>query len=265
MSSLRRKLEAGGEPRLRAHGPRPGLPARGDPVRPLATVSIRVRVIAAVMAVLAVVLVALSFSVSAVFVAQSNRNLDTLLSGRAQLGRQLARAGARPQQIVNRVGVDGVLASLELRDGTVLGSTVPAGAGVTSVTTSPPGHRAGERRPPHPQREHLAGVGGPGHPAAHPAGQRARRAACSAGCSSPSPSGWRCARSTPWPPWRSGSPPARGARGWRRAGPTPRSAGPRRRSTRCSTSSRGPRRAPAGRRSRRGRSWPTPRTSSGRR
>ena len=79
-------------------------------MRPLATVSIRVRVIAAVMAVLAVVLVALSFSVSAVFVAQSNRNLDTLLSGRAQLGRQLARAGARPQQIVNRVGVDGVLA-----------------------------------------------------------------------------------------------------------------------------------------------------------
>ena len=108
-------------------------------MRPLATVSIRVRVIAAVMAVLAVVLVALSFSVSAVFVAQSNRNLDTLLSGRAQLGRQLARAGARPQQIVNRVGVDGVLASLELRDGTVLGSTVPAGTGVTSVTTVLPG------------------------------------------------------------------------------------------------------------------------------
>lgn len=106
---------------------------------PLATVSIRVRVIAAVMAVLAVVLVALSFSVSAVFVAQSNRNLDTLLSGRAQLGRQLARTGARPQQIVNRVGVDGVLASLELRDGTVLGSTVPVGAGVTSVTTPLPG------------------------------------------------------------------------------------------------------------------------------
>lgn len=108
-------------------------------MRPLATVSIRVRVIAAVMAVLAVVLIALSFSVSAVFVAQSNRNLDTLLSGRAQLGRQLARAGARPQQIVNRVGVDGVLASLELRDGTVLGSTVPAGPGVTSVTTGLPG------------------------------------------------------------------------------------------------------------------------------
>ena len=75
-------------------------------MRPLASVSLRVRVIAAVMAVLAVVLLALSFSVQSVFVAQSNRNLDALLSGRAQLGRQLARSGVRPQQIVNRVGVD---------------------------------------------------------------------------------------------------------------------------------------------------------------
>lgn len=106
---------------------------------PLATVSIRVRVIAAVMAVLAVVLVALSFSVQSVFVAQSERNLDALLSGRAQLARQLARSGVRPQQIVNRVGVDGVLASLVLRDGTVLGSTVPESTGVTTVTTTLPG------------------------------------------------------------------------------------------------------------------------------
>jgi len=105
---------------------------------PLSTVSIRVRVIAAVMAVLAVVLLGLSVSVQSVFVAQSNRSLDALLSGRAQLARQLARSGARPQQIVNRVGVDGVVASLELQDGTVLG-TVPAGTGVTTVTTTLPG------------------------------------------------------------------------------------------------------------------------------
>ena len=104
--------------------------------RPLTTVSIRVRVIAAVMAVLAVVLLGLSVSVNAVFVAQSNRNLDALLSGRAQLARQLARSGVRPQQIVNRVGVDGVVASLELRDGTVLGNTVPVGTGVKTVTTT---------------------------------------------------------------------------------------------------------------------------------
>ncbi|HEY0237684.1 MAG TPA: HAMP domain-containing sensor histidine kinase [Friedmanniella sp.] len=107
--------------------------------RPLTTVSIRVRVIAAVMVVLAVVLLGLSVSVQSVFEAQSNRNLDALLSGRTQLARQLARNGVRPQQIVNRVGVDGVVASLELRDGTVLGNTVPVGTGVTTVTATLPG------------------------------------------------------------------------------------------------------------------------------
>ena len=108
-------------------------------MRSWSAVSIRVRVIAAVMAVLAVVLLGLSFSVQSVFVAQSNRNLDALLSGRAQLARQLARSGVRPQQIVNRVGVDGVVASLTLRDGTVLGSTAEVGTGVTTVTTTLPG------------------------------------------------------------------------------------------------------------------------------
>jgi len=108
-------------------------------VRSWSAVSIRVRVIAAVMAVLAVVLLGLSFSVQSVFVAQSDRNLDALLSGRAQLARQLARSGVRPQQIVNRVGVDGVIASLTLRDGTVLGSTAEVGTGVTTVTTTLPG------------------------------------------------------------------------------------------------------------------------------
>jgi two-component system OmpR family sensor kinase len=108
-------------------------------VRSWSAVSIRVRVIAAVMAVLALVLLGLSFSVQSVFVAQSDRNLDALLSGRAQLARQLARSGVRPQQIVNRVGVDGVIASLTLRDGTVLGSTAEVGTGVTTVTTTLPG------------------------------------------------------------------------------------------------------------------------------
>jgi two-component system OmpR family sensor kinase len=119
----------------------PGTGWRAGPAgrRPLATVSIRVRVIAAVMAVLVVVLLGLSVSVQSVFVAQSNRNLDTLLSGRAQLARQLARSGVRPQQIVNRVGVDGVVASLELRDGSVLGSPVAVGSGATTVTTTLPG------------------------------------------------------------------------------------------------------------------------------
>ncbi len=103
--------------------------------RPLRTVSIRVRVIAGVMAALALVLLGLSFTVQSVFAAQSERNLEALLTGRAQLARQLARSGARPQQIVNRVGVDGVLVSLRLRDGTVLGDTLPTGTGVQTVTT----------------------------------------------------------------------------------------------------------------------------------
>ncbi len=102
--------------------------------RPLGTVSIRVRVIAAVMVVLALVLLVLSFSVQAVFDAQTDRDVDALLSGRTQLARQLARSGVRPQQVVNRVAVDGVVASLELRDGTVLGTTVPAGSGVRTET-----------------------------------------------------------------------------------------------------------------------------------
>ena len=109
-----------------------------DPGRapsPLGTVSIRVRVIAAVMVVLAVVLLVLSLSVQSVFATQSDRNLDALLTGRAQLARQLARSGVRPQQIVNRVAVDGVLASLELREGSVFGSPLPVGSGVRTVTT----------------------------------------------------------------------------------------------------------------------------------
>jgi signal transduction histidine kinase len=88
-----------------------------------------------VIAVLAVVLLVLSLTVSATFDAQSDRNLDALLTGRAQLARQLARAGVGPQQIVNRVGADGVLASLELRNGTVFGTPPPAGAGVRTTST----------------------------------------------------------------------------------------------------------------------------------
>ena len=42
----------------------------------LSTVSLRLRVTAAVMIVLAVMLILLSIAVNAIFVAQSNRNLD---------------------------------------------------------------------------------------------------------------------------------------------------------------------------------------------
>ncbi len=103
-------------------------------VNRLNTVSLRLRVIAAVMAVLAVILILLSIAVNAIFVAQSNRNLNTLLTGQAQLARQLARSGAGPQQIVNRVQAGGVQAYLVLRNGAVFGTPVPTGAAVKTTT-----------------------------------------------------------------------------------------------------------------------------------
>jgi two-component system OmpR family sensor kinase len=100
----------------------------------LNTVSLRLRVIAAVMAVLAVILILLSIAVSAIFIAQSNRNLDALLAGQTQLARQLARSGSGPQQIVNRVSVGGVQAHLVLRNGTEFGTPIATGASVKSTT-----------------------------------------------------------------------------------------------------------------------------------
>jgi two-component system OmpR family sensor kinase len=100
----------------------------------LNTVSLRLRVIAAVMAVLAVILILLSIAVSAIFIAQSNRNLDALLAGQAQLARQLARSGAGPQQIVNRVQAGGVQAHLVLRNGMEFGSPTASGASVQTTT-----------------------------------------------------------------------------------------------------------------------------------
>jgi two-component system OmpR family sensor kinase len=100
----------------------------------LNTVSLRLRVIAAVMAVLAVILILLSIAVSAIFIAQSNRNLDALLTGQEQLARQLARSGAGPQQIVNRVQAGGVHAYLVLRNGTEFGTPITNSASIKTTT-----------------------------------------------------------------------------------------------------------------------------------
>ena len=100
----------------------------------LNTVSLRLRVIAAVMAVLAVILILLSIAVNAIFIAQSNRNLNALLTGQAQLARQLARSGVGPQQIVNRVQAGGVQAHLVLRNGTDFGTPITAGDSVRTTT-----------------------------------------------------------------------------------------------------------------------------------
>ena len=146
VSALRRKLETGGRTRLvhtvRGRGYRAGgpsvtsAPAPPRTVNRLDTVSLRLRVTAAVLAVLAVTLVLLSVTVSAVFAAQSNRTADALLASRSQLARQLASAGLGPMQIINRVSVDGVQARLVLRNGTAFGSDLPIGSQVRTTTLS---------------------------------------------------------------------------------------------------------------------------------
>lgn len=93
----------------------------------LTTVSLRLRVTVVVLAVLALMLIGLSLVVDAVFAAQSERNLDAVLTGRIQLARQLARSGVGPQALVNRVAVDSVSAQLRLRNGTEFGAALPAG------------------------------------------------------------------------------------------------------------------------------------------
>jgi signal transduction histidine kinase len=85
-----------------------------------------------VIAGLAVVLALLSVAVYAIFVTQSERNLDALLDGRLQLGRQLARTGVGPQQIVNRVSTNNVSAQLVLANGMVF----DAGSATGDVRTS---------------------------------------------------------------------------------------------------------------------------------
>jgi two-component system, OmpR family, sensor kinase len=101
----------------------------------LSTVSLRLRVTAAVMIVLAVMLVLLSIAVNAIFIAQSNRSLDALLAGQAQLARQLARSGAGPRQIVNRMQAGGVQAYLVLRNGTEFGTPITGAAIKTTTIT----------------------------------------------------------------------------------------------------------------------------------
>ena len=101
---------------------------------PLNTVSLRLRVTAAVIIVLAAVLILLGVAVNATFVAQSNRNLDALLTGRVQLARQLARSGVGPQALVNRVDAEGVRAHLVLRNGQEFGTPPAPGAQIMTTT-----------------------------------------------------------------------------------------------------------------------------------
>ncbi len=107
-----------------------------DETAGLNTVSLRGRLTIVVIAVLGLVLVALGLVVNAVFAAQAERNLDTLLSGRVQLARQLARNGVGAQALVNRVGADGVRAHLVLRSGTAFGPEIAPGDQIRTAGTT---------------------------------------------------------------------------------------------------------------------------------
>ena len=118
--------------------------------------SLRTRVTLAVIAVLAVVLMALGIAVQAVFVSQSERSLESTLASRVQLGRQLARAGVGPQQIVNRVSTDGVTATLETRNGMVFGTGVDPRAARPDRHHHAQRHRPGRRCHPDRRGRHDA-------------------------------------------------------------------------------------------------------------
>jgi two-component system, OmpR family, sensor kinase len=79
-------------------------------------------------------LILLSIAINAIFIAQSNRNLDALLTSQALLARQLARAGSGPQQIVNRVQVGGVQAYLVLQNGAEFGTPIAGGPSIKTTT-----------------------------------------------------------------------------------------------------------------------------------
>ncbi|RZT27183.1 signal transduction histidine kinase [Kribbella sp. VKM Ac-2569] len=84
--------------------------------------SLRVRVTLTAIAVLLVVLPITGLTVKAVFDAQAERSLDSLLTGRAQLAQQLARQNVAPGNLVRRVDADGVRVTLILRNGRQLGA-----------------------------------------------------------------------------------------------------------------------------------------------
>lgn len=91
----------------------------------LRTVSLRWRATVAVILVVLIVLAGLGVVVDRTFAVQAQRTANSLLVGRLQLARQLARSGLSPQQTINRVDARGVRASLELSDGRIFGTPPP--------------------------------------------------------------------------------------------------------------------------------------------
>lgn len=88
--------------------------------------SLRLRVTAVAVLVLAVALVAVVAITDQLFGAASHRAVEGLLTDRAASARQLARTSASPEAFVQRIDGRSVRAQLELADGTVYGSRLPA-------------------------------------------------------------------------------------------------------------------------------------------
>ncbi|QNE19390.1 HAMP domain-containing histidine kinase [Kribbella qitaiheensis] len=103
-----------------------GLPPTTPSLTPatggLRTVSLRRRVTLMALVVLLVVLPITGLAVKAIFDAQAERNLNTLLNGRAQLAQQLARQNVAPANLVRRIDADGIRVTLTLRTGQQFGA-----------------------------------------------------------------------------------------------------------------------------------------------
>ncbi|GAA0950737.1 HAMP domain-containing sensor histidine kinase [Kribbella koreensis] len=84
--------------------------------------SLRRRVTITALLVLLIVLPITGLAVKAIFDAQAERNLNTLLNGRAQLAQQLARQNVAPNNLVRRIDADGIRVTLTLRNGQVIGA-----------------------------------------------------------------------------------------------------------------------------------------------
>ncbi|HEY7594096.1 MAG TPA: HAMP domain-containing sensor histidine kinase [Actinophytocola sp.] len=86
------------------------------------TTSLRRRVTLTALGVLGVVLLAAGLTVTAVFDAQAEKNLNALLAGRVQLAKQLARQNVAPEALVRRVDAPGLRVSLRLPSGELIGA-----------------------------------------------------------------------------------------------------------------------------------------------
>lgn len=91
------------------------------------TASLQARIVAGMLLLLAVTLTAVALITTSLFTRQASANLETILDGRMQLARQLARTDVAPGPLVQRVQTEGVNAWLVLKDGREFGTAPEPG------------------------------------------------------------------------------------------------------------------------------------------